>query len=119
HRLARLLLGPHNQHFAPVGHGVADEVDGLVQPGNGLLQVDNVDAVALGEDEALHLRVPAPCLMPEVDAGLQELLHADRCNQGILPLPCIDLAHAAPGTAALAVLALAYRAETVHGSESG
>src|SRR4029077_13841840 len=42
-----------------------------------LLQIDDVDAVALGEDVALHLRVPAPGLVTEVDAALQELLHAD------------------------------------------
>src|SRR6185312_582119 len=47
----------------------------------GLLQVDDVDPVALPEDEALHLRVPAPGLVTEVDPGLQQLLHGDdgRC----------------------------------------
>src|SRR5439155_247564 len=33
------------------------------------------DPVALGEDEALHLRVPPPGLVSEVDAALQELAH--------------------------------------------
>ena len=42
-----------------------------------LLEVDDVDAAALGEDEALHLRVPAARLVAEVDSGLQELLHGD------------------------------------------
>ena len=36
----------------------------------GLLQVDDVDAVAIAVDEALHLRVPAAGLVAEVDTGL-------------------------------------------------
>ena len=40
-------------------------------------EVDDVDAAALGEDEALHLRVPAARLVAEVDAGLQQFLHGD------------------------------------------
>ena len=42
-----------------------------------LLQVDDVDAVALHEDELLHLRVPAPRLMPEVDTRFEQVLHRD------------------------------------------
>ena len=42
-----------------------------------LLQVDDVDAVALAEDVVLHLRVPALGLVPEVDAGFEQLLHGD------------------------------------------
>ena len=60
-----------------MGDGLLDEVVRLVDVGQRLLQVDDVDAVALGEDEALHLRVPAPGLMPEVDTALEQLLHGD------------------------------------------
>jgi hypothetical protein len=35
-----------------------------------------VDPVALGEDVLAHLRIPAPGLMPEVDARFEQLLHA-------------------------------------------
>src|SRR4029079_15376412 len=45
-----------------------------------LLQVDDVDAAALVEDEALHLRVPAARLVAEVNPGLQQLLHGDDCH---------------------------------------
>ena len=45
-----------------------------------LLQVDDVDAAALAEDERLHLGVPAPGLVAEVDAGLQQLLHRERAQ---------------------------------------
>src|SRR5690606_7224858 len=40
-------------------------------------EVDDVDAVALGEDVALHLRVPAPGLVPKVNATLEQLPHRD------------------------------------------
>jgi hypothetical protein len=45
-----------------------------------LLEVDDVDPAALGEDEALHLRVPAPRLVAEVHSSLQQLLHGDDCH---------------------------------------
>ena len=49
-------------------------------------EIDDVDAVALAVDESLHLRVPAPGLVAEVDAGLQELSHRDdRCHGVLLP----------------------------------
>ena len=44
-----------------------------------LLEVDDVDAVALAVDEPLHLRVPAAGLVTEVDTGLEQLLHGDDC----------------------------------------
>ena len=82
--LLGLLLGADEQDRAAVGDGLLDELVGPVDVGQRLLQVDDVDAVALGEDEALHLRVPAPGLVPEVDAALQQLLHGDdghgRCS---------------------------------------
>jgi hypothetical protein len=75
--LLRLLLGPDEQDGPAVGDGLLDEVVGLVEVGQRLLQVDDVDAVALGHDEALHLGVPPAGLVPEVDAALQELAHGD------------------------------------------
>ena len=49
----------------------------LLEQLGGLLQIDDVDAAALGEDEAAHLRVPAARLVAEVDSGLQQLPHGD------------------------------------------
>ena len=60
-----------------MGDGLLDELVGAVDVRQRLLQVDDVDAVALGEDEALHLRVPAAGLVPEVDAALEQLPHGD------------------------------------------
>ena len=42
-----------------------------------LLQVDDVDAAPLREDEAAHLGVPAAGLVAEVNSGLQKLAHGD------------------------------------------
>ena len=53
-----------------------------------LLEVDDVDAAALAEDEALHLRVPAARLVAEVNPGLQQLLHGDDCHGSVLSVAC-------------------------------
>jgi hypothetical protein len=42
------------------------------------LQVDDVNAIALAKDVFLHLWVPAPYLVAEVNAGLQQLFHGNR-----------------------------------------
>ena len=40
-----------------------------------LLEIDDVDLVALAEDEGRHLRVPEPGLVSEMHAGFQHLAH--------------------------------------------
>src|SRR5262249_20994981 len=83
------LLGADEEDRAPVGDEVAHERVGRLDPRQRLLQVDDVDAVALTEDEALHLGVPAPGLVTEVDTGLEQLLHGDdwrrRAHRDLLP----------------------------------
>ena len=81
-----LLLGADEQDRAAVGDEVADERVGGLDPRQRLVQIDDVDAVALTEDESLHLRVPAPGLVAEVDAGLQQLLHRDDSHGVLLPI---------------------------------
>ncbi len=78
--LLGLLLRTDEEDGAAVGDGLLDELVGAVDVRQRLEQVDDVDAVALGEDEALHLRVPAAGLVPEVDAALEQLSHADDCH---------------------------------------
>ena len=75
-RLLCLLLGADEEHAVATTDRLADEVEGGIQALDRLGQVDDVDAVALGEDVLAHLRVPAPCLVPEVDASFEQLLHA-------------------------------------------
>ena len=73
----RLLLRADEEHAAAALGDVAREVVGLLEQLERLLEVDDVDAAALGEDEALHLRIPAAGLVAEVDSGLQQVLHGD------------------------------------------
>ena len=49
---------------------------GLIKLLHGLLQVDDIDAVALGEDELCHLGVPTAGLVTEVHTCLEKLLHS-------------------------------------------
>ena len=58
-----------------MGDSLFDELVRLVDEGQRLLQIDDVDAVAVGEDEPLHLGIPATGLMPEVRAAVKQLLH--------------------------------------------
>ena len=66
-----LLLRADEQDRAATLGDVAREVVRFLDELLRLLQVDDVDAAALREDETLHLRVPATCLMAEVNSSLQ------------------------------------------------
>src|SRR4029077_2498623 len=65
-----LLLRADEEHGTAAGGDVAGEVPRIVEQTDGLLQVDDVNAVAGGEDISLHLWVPAAGLMSKVDTGL-------------------------------------------------
>ena len=67
HDLLRLALGADEEHF---GADTAETVgvgERPLQHAHRLLEVDDVDAVALAEDIPPHLRVPAAGLVSEVD----------------------------------------------------
>jgi hypothetical protein len=51
-----------------------------------LLDVDDVDAIALCENKALHLWIPSTSLVSEVDSAVEELSHCYNCHDGILLL---------------------------------
>src|SRR6185503_17848416 len=57
---------------------IGDKRDRLAKHSLSLLQVDDVNAIALAKDVFLHLWVPAPYLVAEVNAGLQQLFHGNR-----------------------------------------
>ena len=80
--IGSLLLGADKQDFAAVCRNVTDKAVSLVQLADGLLQVDDVDAVSLGEDIRRHLGVPSSGLMTKVYASFQELLHRYYCHSG-------------------------------------
>ena len=79
-----LLLGADEEDGAAALGEVADEALRLLEALERLLQIDDVDAAALAEDETAHLRVPAARLVAEMDSGLQELSHGD-CHRSFLP----------------------------------
>jgi hypothetical protein len=51
-----------------------------------LLDIDNVDAVALSENKALHLWIPSTSLVSEVDSAVEELSHSYNRHGGTLLL---------------------------------
>ena len=78
--LLRLLLGADEQQGLASHRQVSHEVVRLVRLADGLLQIDDVDAVALGKDVLRHFGVPAAGLVAEVYARFQELFHRDNCH---------------------------------------
>ena len=70
-----LLLGAHEQQGLAALRQLTDEAVCLLQLADGLLQVHDIDAVALRVDIGSHLGVPATGLVTEVDARLQQGLH--------------------------------------------
>ena len=75
HGFARGALRADEQDAAAVGDHLANERGRIVVERQGLFQVDDVDPVALPEDERRHLGVPETGLMSEVDARFQHLPH--------------------------------------------
>jgi len=76
----RLLFGAHEQDVLALEGHVAHEEIRLVDLLNGLLQVDDVDRIALGEDVLRHLRVPATGLVAKMHARFKQLLHGNDCH---------------------------------------
>ena len=84
-----LLLGAHEQQALAVLGELTDEVVGLLQLLHGLLQVNDVDAVALGVNVGGHLGVPAAGLVTEMHACLKKLFHRYDCH-GLFPPDCFS-----------------------------
>ena len=85
-RLLRLALGADEQDPAAARGDVAGRDQRLVQQRHGLGQVDDVHAVAHTEQIRRHPGIPAPGLMTEMDAGLEQLAHREvgDCHGSIL-----------------------------------
>src|SRR3546814_11563243 len=73
----RLTLGSDEQHLAAMRHCLRHEIQRAREKRHGLGQVKNMDAIPLAEDVWLHARIPAVCLVAEMRAGLNQLLHGD------------------------------------------
>ena len=74
--LALLLRADEQDRAFPLGD-VPRERGRLLGQLERLLEIDDVDAAPLREDEAAHLWVPAARLVAEVNSGLQQLSHGD------------------------------------------
>ena len=92
-----LALGANKQHGATLGHGLLDELIGAVDESQRLLQVNDVDAIALSKNKALHLGVPATGLVPEVDAALEELASGNNGHAEYFLTQAGERARAIPG----------------------
>ena len=79
-----LLLGAYEEDGAAVSDGLLDKLVSLIDVGQSLLEVNDVNAVTVGQDEALHLGVPAAGLVSEVDTCVEKLAHGHNCH-GMLP----------------------------------
>ena len=67
----RLLLRPDKHDAATMGHGLLNIFVCTINISKRLLQINDVNAIALGENEALHLGIPTTGLMPEVNAAIE------------------------------------------------
>ena len=79
-----LLLRSDEEHVAAVGHEVTKEVVGRVDAIQRLVEINDVNSVALTEDEAAHFWVPASGLVAEVRTCLNHLTHADESHESLL-----------------------------------
>ena len=70
--LLSLLLGADEEDLLAGGAQVEQEAVRIVDSVERLLEIEDVDAVALAEDVRFHLRVPAAGLVAEVNAGFQK-----------------------------------------------
>src|SRR6185312_9054686 len=115
--LLGLPLGAHEENALALRRELLNERGHLVEELESLLQVNDVDAVALAEDVLLHLRVPTPGLVPEVDSGLQQFLHRDFYQANLLLSLALTELETSPG--ALLTILLALLLARVAGQEAG
>ena len=80
--LGSLLLGRDEKNLLASENRIAQELGGVVEHLDGLRQVDDVDSVALVENVAPHLGVPALGLMAEVKSGVKHVLEANAREGG-------------------------------------
>src|SRR5262249_215445 len=94
-RLARGPFAADERQGAPVRHELAHELGRPLVQRQRLLEIDDMDLVALSEDELRHLRVPEAGLVPKMHARFQHPAHR-HVGHGTSPLGLV--LHAAPLT---------------------
>ncbi len=77
-----LALGANEKHTLSLEHHLPHRLLGPVEPVQGLAEIDDVDAVALREDEPLHLRIPTAGLVSEMDTCLEQFVQFNLLHVG-------------------------------------
>ena len=72
-----MTLGTHEEQATAFASELGDELRRLPEQTPGLLQIDDVDAVALAEDVSAHFGIPTPGLVSEVHTSLEQIPHPD------------------------------------------
>jgi hypothetical protein len=81
-----LPFGADEQNRLAFRRQVCHELFGVAELLGGLVQIDDVDAVALSEDVVLHLRIPPLRLVAEVHSGFEQVLDRDPRQAPSLPV---------------------------------
>ena len=72
-RFLRLLLAADKQNLTTAPRNILKKISRALKLLNGLIEIDDVNLVALFENERLHLRVPTLGLVTKMDACFQQL----------------------------------------------
>ena len=71
-RFLGLFLAAHEQDLASAAGHFLKKLRGAPKLDDGFIQIDDLNLIALFENERLHFRVPALGLMPKMDTSFQE-----------------------------------------------
>ena len=82
--LTRLALGADHQDGAAVGRQLTNVLHRLLVHTQGFFQVDDMNLVAVTEDERRHLGIPETGLMSKMDARFQHLSHRHAGHKTLL-----------------------------------
>jgi hypothetical protein len=72
-----LLFGPDKKNTFSIGHGVFNKSIGLIKLLHRLLQINNINPIALHINIGSHLGIPPAGLMTKVNSCFQQLLHSN------------------------------------------
>jgi hypothetical protein len=83
-RFLRLALGAYKEDIAAVGNGVAYHIVCRCKGLCSLLEIDNMDAVPLGEDIRLHRGIPFVGAVTKMNAAFQQGFHGNNSSHWLL-----------------------------------
>ena len=99
-------FGAHEQNLVLFGSQFADHLEGFVESGNCMFQIDDMNLVTGAENVRLHSRIPVASLVSEVRTCLQQFAHTDLRHDNYLvwvspphapsPNPAVPRNHRAP-----------------------